>query len=173
MVELDRYLAGIGICLFMLIPYVCFRTEVVNGLYEQGIRHRRIYHHMEGFFNFFWLLGLAKSYGCVFASVLSVLFTVLFPMVTLYHAGFGWWEEMPLLVDYLAVGGLSLITTILTAYTVIRRNLRLFNSPFVVLASLHVRNVRGKFFNTAHYSVVLDLICIFAPVGISSIMYFL
>lgn len=173
MEELDRYLVGIGICLFMLIPYACFRIEVFKGIRESGIRSRTIYKQMDGIFNYLWYLELAKHYRCRFASVLSILFTCLFPLVTLYHVCFGWWEVMPVLVDQIMICVLAALTAFITGFTVVNRNFRLFESPFVIFAAIRVRNQRGNFLNTAYYSVLLDFICMLAPPALAALMFVL
>ena len=48
-----------------------------------------------------------------------------------------------------------------------------FLDPIILLAAIRVRNVRGNFFNTAYYSVVLDFIYILFPLAVAAIMYFL
>ena len=170
---LDRYLTGIGVCLFMLIPYVCFRREVFNTLHERGVRRRHFYKYTAGLFSFLTYRRLDKEYGCRTASVLSILFCILFPLVTLFHTCLGWWEAIPTVADQAAVSALAILTAVMTGFTVVWRNYRLFESPFVLLAALRIRNERGNFLNTACYSVVLDFIYILFPVVISSIMYFL
>ena len=173
MLDLDRYLTGIGICLFMLIPYACFRAEVFNTFHAHGMRSRHFFKCTRGFFNYLWYRRLDREHGCHFASVLSILFTVTFPLITLYHVCFGWWDALPALADQIAVSVLAGVAAFVTGFTAVTRNYRLFDSPFVLLAAIRVKNVRGNFFNTAYYSVVLDFIYMLFPLAAAGVMYFL
>ena len=173
MAELDRYLIGIGVCLIMLIPYACFRMEVYNTFHYHGMRTRHFYKLTRGFFNYFWYRRLDMENGCRFVSVLSIIFTSVFPLVTLFHIALGWWSALPPLVDSISISVLAGVTAFVTGFTVVTRNRRLFESPFVFLAAIRVKNQRGNFLNTAYYSIILDFIYILFPLAVASVMYFL
>ena len=173
MFELDRYLTGIAICLIMLIPYACFRGEVFKEIHERGIRSREIYKRMTGFVNWLWYRGLDRSFGCRMASVLAIISSFLLPLVTVYYSSLGWWEVMPPLALQIPVIVLGVFTSVMVGYTVVSRNYRLFESPFIFFGAIRIRNVRGNFLNTAYYSVILDFLYILLPTVLPGILFFL
>ena len=173
MERFELYPACIIACVVSLIPYFCFRTEVYNLLHGRGIRTKEIYRRMNGPFKLLWYLRVAQDFSMRPASVLSIIWTSLWLPVTLYVSVFGWWEAIPSLALCIPMAVLMAATSAILGYTVVNRNIRLFESPFVLFCALRVRNQRGNFLNTAYYSVILDFILMLLPVAAAVFLFFL